>query len=98
MRTKNPQGGPGNQCIYDECGNLISDPPGAGSADKTSPNHDQGGHMDDDVVPYKHARGLDSQNGKDDNQRKYYDARPSVYQNGNNVYVNGKNAGPVSEW
>lgn len=98
LRTKNPQGGPGNQCIYDECGNLISDPPGAGSADKTSPNHDQGGHMDDDVVPYKHARGLDSQNGKDDNQRKYYDARPSVYQNGNNVYVNGKNAGPVSEW
>lgn len=41
----------GNQCCYDKNGYLITDPPGAGTVDKVSPERDIIGHFFCDVLP-----------------------------------------------
>ena len=53
LRTKCPNkyGGSGNQCIYDGCGKLITNRPGAGTADYSSPEGERS-HVRDDVKPF----------------------------------------------
>ena len=79
MRTRDPgkYGGSGNQCIYDECGKLITSQPGAGTADYSSPEGDRN-HIKDDVDPFDDARYLDQHSGGGNQYiKKYYEVRPS---------------------
>jgi len=60
LRSKGVPGKPGAQCIYDGNGKLMTKPPGAGSADRSSPTPPLGGkHVDVDVNPFDCARELD---------------------------------------
>ena len=79
LRTRDPgkYGGSGNQCIYDECGKLITSQPGAGTADYSSPEGDRN-HIKDDVDPFDDARYLDQHSGGGNQYiKKYYEVRPS---------------------
>jgi RHS repeat-associated protein len=60
MRTtdKPEYNGAGQQCTYDDKGNLITHGPGAGTADKGSASN-RGAHMREDVDPFKWALELD---------------------------------------
>jgi hypothetical protein len=71
IRTKSGvDGSPkGNQCTYDEDGNLLTDQPAGGTADLFGPNNDFSGHQDHDVETYKLAKRL----GMVDD---YYSVRP----------------------
>ena len=81
LRTKDPQkyNGHGNQCIYDKCGNLLTEIPSAGSVDYASPNGSRKEHVLNDVDPFVWARKLDSECGGGESKwvRKYYEVRPA---------------------
>ena len=74
LRTKRPSnyGGSGNQCIYDKCGNLITEIPTAGTADKVSPNSSMFLHRNQDVIPFDWAQKLGLEY-----IYLYYEVRPS---------------------
>ena len=87
LRTipKDEYGGAGNQCIYDESGNLVEMHPTAGTADKYSPGS---GILDGiirapkhnlvDVRPFKEAQYLDRNcGGNGIYEQKYYTVRPA---------------------
>ena len=79
LRTKCPNkyGGSGNQCIYDGCGKLITNRPGAGTADYSSPEGERS-HVRDDVKPFDDARELDKKcEGERGYVDKYYEVRPT---------------------
>ena len=79
LRTKKPtREGYGNQCIYDKCGNFIATIPGAGTADKTSPNHSKWDHSLHDVDPFDLARDLDKYYKTDKYVKLYYKVRPTI--------------------
>jgi len=69
------RGGAGQQCVYDESGNLIVGPPNGGSADLHSPRNPTGEaeHILYDILPW--CACCKSSNMKDCN--KYYKKRPS---------------------
>ena len=71
MRSKSK--GPGQQCCYDEDGNLIKDGEGAGTPDRVSPNGIGGviGHYFSDVDIYSFAKHCG-----EDGLKKYREARP----------------------
>jgi hypothetical protein len=79
LRTKDPAkyGGNGNQCVYDKCGKLITEQPGAGTADWSSPEGKGNSHIRDDVKPFDDARYLESACGFSGCINKYYEVRPS---------------------
>jgi hypothetical protein len=79
LRTKDPAkyGGNGNQCVYDKCGKLITEQPGAGTADWSSPEGKGNSHIRDDVKPFDDARYLESVCGLSGCINKYYEVRPS---------------------
>ena len=79
LRTKDPAkyGGNGNQCVYDKCGKLITDQPGAGTVDWSSPEGEGHSHIRDDVKPFEDARYLESVCGLSGCINKYYEVRPS---------------------
>jgi RHS repeat-associated protein len=92
IRTKAT--GAGEQCCYDEDGNLITDGLGAGSADRSSPSNglwnnllQSSGHGAQDVTPFKWAQELDG-GGFGENTKKYYEVRPA--NNKNNCSENKK--------
>ncbi len=60
----------GNQCVYDECGKLITEIPSAGTADYYSPNNDRSNHYQHDVKPFEMAEKLNR-------VKDYYSVRPS---------------------
>jgi hypothetical protein len=53
--------GHGQQCVYDKKGKLITEAPGAGTPDISSPTSISGffGHMKFDVAPFEDAKVLD---------------------------------------
>ena len=64
LRIKGKNGKSGQQCIYDSNGDLITEPPAAGSADKSSPSGITDasgimGHVSEDVDAYEDALELD---------------------------------------
>lgn len=75
-------GAPGLQCIYDKDGKLITEPPGAGSADYSSPNSMDGilGHVNADFNPFEWAKELDGDpiHPRADGEyfQRYMEARP----------------------
>lgn len=82
LRTSNKNGS-GSQCVYNECGNLIIDIPGSGSADKSSPSSffwelAFWKHQKDDVFPYDWALALDEcfPHEKPSYVNRYYQIRP----------------------
>ena len=80
LRTKNPQkyNGHGNQCIYDRCGNLLTEIPAAGSVDYASPNAKNNLHVLSDVDPFIWARKIDFECGGGGGWvQKYYEVRPT---------------------
>ena len=84
LRTADPAkyGGSGNQCVYDECGKLITDLPSSGTVDFVSPTGDIGsviGHFAADVLPFLYAKLIDNIRGDDSMEyvRRYYEVRPS---------------------
>ena len=87
LRTKNPgDSKAGNQCVYDKCGNLILGIPGAGTADRTSPNADFDNHQTMDVKPYDWAKQLGPKFIE-----LYYQVRPHIYRDKyGNKHINSK--------
>ncbi len=69
LRSWPSPNGYGNQCMYDQSGNLIRTAPDAGSADYYSPNGSLWGHWAHDVHPYTIAEKI----GRIDD---YYNVRP----------------------
>ena len=85
IRTNTPANTPGNQCTYDENGQLIRDGAGAGTADKSSPGginnlgnnlFSENGHHAQDVDPYELALALDG-GTPGENVKKYLEVRPT---------------------
>lgn len=79
IRTKHPDryNYAGQQCLYDEKGKLIIDPPGHGTVDKKAPWH---GHQKADVTPFKWAKECDnydeSRNRPATCVNHYFEVRP----------------------
>ena len=65
-------GGYGNQCCYDDNGNLIVGPSSGGTVDKVSPSRSTIDHFKEDIIPY-----LLCCVGLFRNCQTYYDRRPS---------------------
>ena len=75
-------GKPGQQCVYDGNGKLITHGPGAGTVDKAGPGASlDGDHLRYDVEPYHWALELDGSDSKNPDSsgeyyRKYMEKRP----------------------
>ncbi|MGD0900923.1 MAG: hypothetical protein ABR915_24080 [Thermoguttaceae bacterium] len=80
LRTKNPEkyGGSGEQCNYDAKGNLITNGPGAGTADKSGPGVN---HKQEDVYPFDWAYELDGNQYVGKYTNMYREVRPSNNKN-----------------
>lgn len=65
-------GGHGNQCCYDEKGNLIVGPPGGGTVDRVAPGKSIIYHIYEDVLPF-----IWCCKGELANYTIYYHYRPS---------------------
>ncbi|TWT86413.1 hypothetical protein Pla52n_70840 [Stieleria varia] len=68
--------GHGTQCVYDAQGFLINDPPGAGTADRVSPNCSTGEHGSADVAAYDCAKTLDRARNTSIYTNYYFRVRP----------------------
>ncbi len=81
MRTPKEAGKPGQQCIYDKNGKLITNGPGAGTPDRRGPGGWGGNdHGSADVDPYHWALELDGSDPSDpdvngEHYKKYMDVR-----------------------
>ncbi|MBR5591538.1 MAG: hypothetical protein IKW38_03240, partial [Kiritimatiellae bacterium] len=83
--------GAGNQCIYDECGKIVTSIPTAGTADTFSPSEWESpsnwdnvvNHFINDVIPYKCAEKLDLcyPNYEPSFVERYYMRRPIIIDN-----------------
>jgi hypothetical protein len=86
VKTRAGSRGQGEQCTYDANGNLITHGPGAGTADRYSPNFWVGflggGHLEADVKPFDYALDLD-RNGWNGGGyvQKYIEVRPNDNKN-----------------
>lgn len=60
LRSKPSSSNAGQQCIYDDAGNLLpADSPGAGTSDRVTPSHSKRKHFFEDVVPYEDCKAAE---------------------------------------